>query len=115
MGRLDYSPCVFGHHDMRPQKEHPGDLSQCSFRGLPSWQLEWEPLDVPRVAQMRDKAQDGVLGRGTTPPRTLTAPLGGGGQAAMHWAACCPPTGAQVTGETCLLRMLSGRADVQEG
>ena len=33
----------------------------------------------------------------------------------MHWAACCPPTGAQVTGETCLLRMLSGRAHVQEG
>ena len=31
----------------------------------------------------------------------------------MHWAACCPPTGAQVTGETCLLRMLSGRAHVR--
>jgi hypothetical protein len=56
-----------------------------------------------------------VMGRGTTPPRTPTAPLGGGGQAAMHWAACCPPTGAQVTGESFLLRMLSARAGLQEG
>ena len=48
-------------------------------------------------------------------PGPRLPPLEGGGQAAMHWAACCPPTGAQVTGETCLLRMLSGRALVQEG
>ena len=100
---------------MRPPKEHGGGLPLCSFRGLPSWQLEWEPLDVPRVAQMHDKAQDGVLGRGTTPPRTPTAPLGGGGQAAMQWAACCPPAGAQVTGETFLILCSRSALACREG
>ena len=33
------------------------------------------------------------------PPRTLTAPLGGGGRPAMQWAGCCPPTGAQVASD----------------
>ena len=61
------------------------------------------------------QAKDGVLGRGDAPTQTLAAPLGGGGQAAMHWAACCPPAGAQVTGESNHLHMLSGRARVQEG
>jgi hypothetical protein len=72
-------------------------------------------IEVHSFRQCWFQAQDGVLRRGTTPPRTPTAPLGGGGQAAMHWVACCPPTGAQVTGESSLLRMLSARAHVQEG
>ena len=42
--------------------------------------MELQPQDVPQVAELRREAQHGVLGRGTTPPRTLTAPLGGGGR-----------------------------------
>ena len=47
-------------------------------------------------------------------PGPRLPPLDGGGQAAMHWAACCPPTGAQVTGESsarCVVgtRTLPGR------
>ena len=48
-------------------------------------------------------------------PDPCCPPWRGGGQAAMHWAACCPPAGAQVTGESNHLHMLSGRARVQEG
>ena len=33
----------------------------------------------------------------------------------MHWAACCPPTGAQVTGESFLMHLLSARAGLQGG
>ena len=37
-------------------------------------------------------------------PGPRLPPLEGGGQTATQWAACCPPAGAQVTGETsCLL------------
>ena len=71
--------------------------------------------EVHPCRQLLVPAQDGVLGRGTTPPQTPTAPLGGGGQAAMQWAACCPPTGAQVTGESSCPASLSARASLQEG
>ena len=64
--------------------------------------------EVHPCRQLLVPAQDVVLGRGTTPPRTPTAPLGGGEEAATQWAACCPPAGAQVTGDSNLLCMLSG-------
>ena len=66
-------------------------------------------------AQLLVPPQHGVLGRGTTPPWTPTAPLGGGGQAAMQWAACCPPTGAQVTGETRCCGARAACAHLQAG
>ena len=70
--------------------DHLGVLFEVCYHG--SWKgSQWTFRELIRP----HKAQDGVLGQGTAPTRTPTAPLGGGGQAAMQWAASCPPIGGE--------------------